>query len=108
MEGSTRRDWRDGWHNPVIVAYRIRYPPHFETDGQIIEAKGWFLGVVVEVDGVEHYPMFYDPDRLSQECADAVARNGFFYEQNIVVVPRVTRDHIEAAVDKLSRSGFEA
>ena len=76
---------------------KVRLPDHFDADAAVIEAKGWLEGVVIEVDGVEHRPVFCDAVRLSQEVADAVAAQGFFYERTLVVVPAVTREHVERA-----------
>ncbi|MER7128233.1 hypothetical protein [Streptosporangium saharense] len=51
--------------------------------------------------------MFYDPVRLGQEITDELERGGaLFREPNLVVIDRVTREHMEAAIGALAESGF--
>jgi hypothetical protein len=89
------------------MGYIVRYPAHFDGEAAVIEAKGWLDGVVIEAAGSEYRPLFYDEVRLAQETRDALAQDGFFAERSVVVVQSVTREHIDAAVERLSRGGFK-
>jgi hypothetical protein len=68
--------------------------------------KGWLDGVVAEYDASEFRLVIYDEARLTQEVQDALASAGFFAEGNVLVVPQLTRECIDAAVERLSRGGF--
>ncbi|MFF0868451.1 hypothetical protein ACFYUV_42305 [Nonomuraea sp. NPDC003560] len=69
--------------------------------------KGWFSDVLIEREGQLYRPAFYDPIRLGQEIAEEMARGaGFFREANLVVVDRVTRAYMEAAISALIDNGF--
>ncbi|MEU8358392.1 hypothetical protein AB0C27_20475 [Nonomuraea sp. NPDC048882] len=87
--------------------FSVRWPHYFDEQAPLIEAKGWFSDVLVEREGQYYRPVFYDPVRLGQEIAEEMSNGaGFFREPNLVVVDRVTRDHIEAAISALVDNGF--
>jgi hypothetical protein len=48
---------------------------------------------------------FYEPVRLAQEIEDELERGSPFFEPNLVLVPSVTRQHMETAVEHLVQSG---
>jgi hypothetical protein len=81
----------------------IQYPPDFDLEESLYEAKGR-LPVSVRVDGRTHRVCFYDPVRLAQDIETELESDTFFFESNVVVVPAVTRNSIEAAVERLARS----
>jgi len=87
------------------MTYKVVLPSDFDEYGSIVEAKGWFAGASVEFDGRVIDLLFYDPTRLKQEIADDHSANRIFYERNIIVVPTVTRESIEASVTFLYESG---
>ena len=87
------------------MTYRVVLPSDFDEYGPIVEAKGWFAGASVEFEGRVIELVFYDPTRLKQEIEDDLSANRIFYERNIVVVPTVTRESIEASVKFLYESG---
>jgi hypothetical protein len=86
--------------------YVVRYPSHFEAEAQMIESKGWLDGLIIETADAEYRPVLYDEARLAQEARDALASSGLFAERSIVVLPRLTRENIDAAVERLSRGSF--
>jgi hypothetical protein len=87
------------------MTYKVVLPSDFDEYGSIVEAKGWFAGALVEFDGRAIELLFYDPTRLNQEIEDDHSANRIFYERNIIVVPTVTRESIEASVKFLYESG---
>jgi len=87
-------------------AYTIQFPEYFDSYAGEIEAKGVFTDVKIVVGDKTHEPVFYDLARLAQDIAADLERDGLFSVGAIVVVPRVTREEIEAAVATLSEGGF--
>lgn len=74
----------------------IVYPgPMDDLDWAMTETKGW-IEVTVRRDGRDTAVTFYDPHRLGQEMTDAIARQGYFTEGVLVVVPTVTKAAVEA------------
>lgn len=69
--------------------------------------KGFFVAEV-ELEDKSHYILnFYDPIRLNQELDDNISLDKpYFAEQNLIVVPEVTLEHINAALQYLWRSGY--
>jgi hypothetical protein len=73
-----------------------------------VEQKGWFEGAVaVMPNGLEITLSFWDPVRLSQEISDG-ARLGraCFAEPGLVVVPSVTREHMQNAIKELAKAKY--
>ncbi|HEX8157809.1 MAG TPA: hypothetical protein VF526_10535 [Solirubrobacteraceae bacterium] len=89
-----------------MTRFQLRLPPYFDDYAAEIEAKGYFADVIVEADGRQYRPVFYDPARLAQEIRDELDREGVFAEDDLVIVDAVTRETIEAAVAKLAGKGF--
>lgn len=85
--------------------YEIIFPDGFDDYAWEVEYKGWLSGVVVKFEGIDIRPVFYDPARLTQEINDEISDSGVFLERNVVVLDRVSRERIEAAVDFLASSG---
>jgi hypothetical protein len=85
----------------------MRWPDYFDEQAPLIESKGWFADVLIEWNGQCYRPVFYDPIRLGQVVADELTHGaGFFRDPNLVVVDRVTRVCMEAAVTALINDGF--
>ena len=58
-------------------------------------------------DGLEVALSFRDPVRLSQDLEDGVmAGRSCVAEPALIVIPKVTRAHMEAAVTELYMEGF--
>jgi hypothetical protein len=72
---------------------------------EMTKAKGWIEITVRWAEG-EKAVTIYDPVRLAQEVEDAVARQGYFAEPAVVVVPVVTEEAVEAAVAQLAQRRF--
>jgi hypothetical protein len=77
-----------------------------EYDWWEAESKGW-LAVTVRWDAGQWAITFYDPVRLSQSMNVDLARQGYFAEQ-IIVVPRITREAVESAARAIAQCGFAA
>lgn len=86
--------------------YSLLLPDCFGEDESIIESKGWLAGVTIEAGTARYEVEFYDPVRFAQTIADDVRENGCVVPENVVVVPAVTRRHVEVAVERLAGSGF--
>jgi hypothetical protein len=85
--------------------YSLIFPDDFDDYVPELADKGWFALARLVV--AEHrYPLiFYDPFRLQQEMNDELERRSFFFEPNLLVIPSVTRENMQQAVDDLMRSG---
>lgn len=71
--------------------------------------KGWF-GAEVELEGGLRYAVhFFDPVRLQQELEMKVELGRpYFSEPGLIVLPEVTVEAAQAAVESLWREGFFA
>jgi hypothetical protein len=86
----------------------IVYP--FELDERAIfemPLKGWVRARVETAPGEWYELHFYDPVRLAQELHDIVeAGDPCFTERGLVVLPEVTPENVERAVQYLSQTQF--
>ncbi len=88
-----------------IGTCQLEFPDDFDDFAWEVEAKGWIQGVVAIVNHRRYALTFYDPIRLAQDIENELGSGAVFFERNLVVVPSVTRTHMEAAVDVLARGG---
>ncbi|MEM7248200.1 MAG: hypothetical protein AAF533_22895 [Acidobacteriota bacterium] len=88
-----------------MTPYTLNWPEEFESREWEIESKGWFAGLEIVIDGRCITPVFYDPVRLSQDISDELSRDLVFTETNLIVIERVCRESIVAAVAKLAAAG---
>ena len=58
---------------------------------------------VCDMEDVRYRLTFYEPQRLAQDVADQLEESPLFFEQNVVVVRKVTREAMELAVQELVR-----
>ncbi len=89
---------------------RVIFPAGFD-ERAAIEApfKGWLSAQVELDDGCRYAVYFSDPVRLQQDVDDAV-HNGVpcFAEPGLIIVPEVTIQNIQDAVQFLWTQGFFA
>lgn len=73
-----------------------------------VEQKGWFEGAVaVMPNGLEIALSFWDLVRLSQEITDGTRLGRTcFAEPGLVIVPSVTREHMEKAIKELAEAKY--
>ena len=73
-----------------------------------VELKGWFEAAFVRLpNGVEIPLAFRDTARLAQDLEVEVASGRYcIAEPVLIVVPRVTKDYMSAAVRQLFEEGF--
>jgi hypothetical protein len=86
-------------------SYSIQYPGDADADDLVwgeIEAKGLLPISIIAGERVSS-AVFYDPVRLQQDVASEGDR---FALPGLVVVPRITRESVEHAIEELSRTGF--
>jgi hypothetical protein len=84
--------------------YEIEFPERFDEFAWEAEAKGW-LQVVVTIDGRRYKVTFYEPTRLAQDIERELQNRSFYLESNVLVIPSVTRAHIQKAVEAVVRVG---
>lgn len=87
----------------------IEYPINWDDlDGLERPAKGWLTGVIVTLSsGAQIELTFYDPVRLAQDLEEEIriGKKGII-EKNLIVVPEVTREAIEAAISQAEKERF--
>jgi hypothetical protein len=73
-----------------------------------IEQKGWCGIALVQLpNGARFKLFFYDPVRLAQDLENGLARGAVcIAEPGLVVVPRVTREYMQKAVNQLFENGY--
>jgi hypothetical protein len=79
----------------------VIYPgPLDEYDWFLIDQKGW-LEVTLRHDGRSRAVTFYDAARLAQTVEGDVRGRGYFVEQALVVLPKLTREAIESVASRI-------
>ena len=73
-----------------------------------VEQKGWCgIGSVELPSGARVKVFFYDPVRLAQDLeTDLKFGDTCIAEPGMIVIPRVTLDHMERAVSQLYEKGY--
>ncbi len=85
--------------------YELQFPDWYDDFAWEHESKGWLEDVIVTCDGVSYRLVIYSPIRLRQDVEGELYGSVVFFEPNLIVVPVVNRQSIEAAVDLLVRTG---
>jgi hypothetical protein len=88
-----------------IVGHAIEFPEGFDDFAWEAESKGWLQGATAIIAGRRFSVMFYDPTRLAQDIESELEASAVFFERNLIVVPSVTRAHMEAAIEIIARTG---
>ncbi len=89
---------------------RLMFPAGFDERAAFeMTLKGW-VSAEVEADNGARYPVYFcDPTRLQQDFEEATAQGRpCLAEPGLVVLPEVTVEAAERAVQFLWRSGFFA
>ena len=73
-----------------------------------MESKGYFYGCSVELNSHEIYHLnFYDTARFYQDAIDEISEsNSYFYEENVVLLEKVTLENIINTIDKLYKKNI--
>ncbi len=85
--------------------YEILFDVGFDEYEWDVEEKGC-LDLSIKVNDLIISISFYHSVRLVQEIGFDIARRGFFFERNVIVLPDVNRANIEQAVEQLNKSGI--
>lgn len=92
-----------------LQPYTVSFPQGYDEQAEF-EApfRGYLPGVIVEVEhGACHRLSFIDPVRLEQGLADNVgAGHPYYSEPGLVVVPEVSTEAIQLAVQGLWDEGY--
>ena len=87
----------------------IEYPIDWnELESFEISSKGWLGGVRAKTRNGNVFELtFYDPVRLSQQIADEhYSGKVGFVEKGLIVIPEVTKQNIEQAVEQAEKEGY--
>jgi hypothetical protein len=73
-----------------------------------ISNKGWYNGIVVELqNGARYSVFFYDPVRLTQDLqTEAELGRPYVAEPGMIVVPELSEVSMRLAVQRLHREGW--
>jgi hypothetical protein len=86
-------------------SYTLRWPEQFDEIEWLIESKGYFEGLEIRISGQILRPTFYDPVRLSQDIASALANERAFTLPFLIVVPDLSVKSMKETVARLAKSG---
>jgi hypothetical protein len=89
----------------AVSSFSLELPTDFEDYERILESKGWFSEARIVVAERRCRINFYDLARLVQTAEGEFERGQIFFESNLVIVPSVTRTHMERAAEQLVQSG---
>jgi hypothetical protein len=87
----------------------VHFPEDFnEQSGFEMPSRGYLSHSIVQTADGARYPVFFvDPVRLQQELEmDARSGRAFFAEVNLIVLPEVTIESIQSAVEALANQGY--
>ena len=87
---------------------RLIFRESFEEVGWEVSCKGWYSGVMVELeDGSRYEVFFYDPVRLAQDLqSDAETGRPYIAEPGMIVVPEISEESMRLAVKQLHNNGW--
>lgn len=88
--------------------YSFSLPGDFSDYEWEVVAKGCFSGTLMTVAGKQYRLNFYDAVRLRQEIESEFENGRVFFESNLVIVRKVTKEEMERAVEQLVQSGLVA
>jgi hypothetical protein len=89
-----------------VTDYSLVFPEGFDDYAWEVESKGYLVDARLKFMGRSYRINFYEPVRLAQDIEAELERGSLFFEPNLVVVPSVTRQNMETAVEFLVQSGI--
>lgn len=90
-----------------MSVFSLNFPDDFSDYEWEVESKGYFGNVELEFDQKKYFISFYDRTRLMQEINDEIGSNGLFFENNLIVLEKVTKSNmIESIGQLIKRSGI--
>lgn len=88
-----------------MSSFSLELPTDFEDYEWILESKGWFSEARIVVAERRYQVNVYDLAHLTQTVEGEFERGQIFFEPNLVIVPSVTRAHMQRAAKELVQSG---
>ena len=89
----------------AVSNFSLELPTDFGDYEWISGSKGWFSKARIVVAERRYRINFYDLARLTQTVEGEFERGQIFFEPNLVIVPSVTKAHMERAAEELVKSG---
>jgi len=89
----------------IVIEHALEFPEGFNDFAGEAESKGWLEGATAVIAGKRYRVIFYDPTSLAQDIEGELKESAVFFEPNLLVVPSVTRAHMEAAIEAIARTG---
>lgn len=91
----------------IAMTRELVLPPDFHDYAWEVEAKGVFWDALVRLGDIDVAVTFYDPVRLLQDTTDELAERPTFGLERVLVVPKVTEEHMRTAVDRTPIEFFQ-
>jgi hypothetical protein len=91
----------------ITHRHSLEFPEGLDGSEWEAAAKGWLKAKLV-ADDTQYTVTFYDPTRLLQTIESELQSSVAFFERNLIVVPSVTRAHMEAAITLLIVNGRQS
>jgi hypothetical protein len=88
---------------------RLTFTQEFDEElADLVEMKGWCgIGIVELPDGKRVEVTFIEPARLESDLESNVkSGRACIADPRMIVIPKITREHMEAAVQELHKSGY--
>src|SRR5882757_5912965 len=82
--------------------YSVVFPEYLDDYENETESKGYLVGVQIVLSGRLIELTIYDHVRLVQDIQDELTSDGYFVASNLLVVSRVTREHVHQAVRRMA------
>ena len=89
--------------------FTIHFPEDFDAQSEFeTPSRGYLSDVIVEMkDGQRYKLFFYDPVRMRQDLeAEISAGKPCLAEPNVILLPEITIENIEKAVQRSWQDGF--
>lgn len=84
--------------------FSLKIPTDFDDYEWEVESKGYFGNVELEIYGEKYFVSFYDSTRIMQEINDEISSRGLFFENNLIVLEKVTKSNMVASIEQLVRN----
>ncbi|MFJ8461709.1 hypothetical protein ACIQ57_21665 [Lysinibacillus xylanilyticus] len=71
-----------------------------------IQSKGYLYGTILKINNENEFQInFYDSSRFKQDVDDELKMYSFFYEENVVLVEKITKEKLLSAINDVFLGG---
>ncbi len=84
--------------------FDFKFVEGYEEFEELSISKGCTEGILTIADVGRYYLNFYTPERLLQDARDEFSYRSYFREENLILVPDVSRITIMGAIEDIIQS----